>query len=187
MARDVALRLGAAQQAQPGAVGRVGAGCSMSAGIPSAGQIVDDVRVKHPQACAAAKIRDYPSVMHQLPWPSRYALFHDLEQVAGLNWAHVGVQGPALARKVGLGDLYLAAALQKPSEAAGPRAGSQLLQQATVASARACQAAADYPPRDRRAKTAQALIRVARRAGPGPRSLRRVQTLRSRRRAATGL
>lgn len=90
-ARDVALSLKAAHQAQRGAVVLVGAGCSMSAGIPSAGQIVDYVRVKHPQAYAAAKDRDYPSVMHQLPWQSRYALFHNLVRVAGLNWAHVAL------------------------------------------------------------------------------------------------
>lgn len=60
-----------------------------SAGVPTAWQITDYVRSRHPEAYAAASGHDYPSVMLKLPWQSRYALFHNLVRVAGLIWAHL--------------------------------------------------------------------------------------------------
>jgi hypothetical protein len=88
---DVVSALREAHKRRCSAVILSGAGCSVSAGVPTAWEITDYIRFRHPEAHAAASGHDYPSVMHKLAWQSRYALFHNLVRVAGLNWAHVGL------------------------------------------------------------------------------------------------
>lgn len=85
---DIAAALEASGERRQ-AVFVVGAGCSVTAGVPLAHEVVDYVRHRYPKACAGAASDSYPDVMHRLTWQSRYALFHGLVRLAGLNWAHV--------------------------------------------------------------------------------------------------
>lgn len=87
---ELAAALVTAQQNRRQAVFMIGAGCSMSAGIPLADEIVDYCRVVHHAAYAAAgDSHRYWTVMKRLPWQSRYALLHGLVNMASLNWAHL--------------------------------------------------------------------------------------------------
>ena len=69
----------------------VGAGCSVSAGIPAAGGVVAEVQRDHPRAYTQAEERSYPQVMAQLSPAERRDLLARFIDDASVNWAHVCV------------------------------------------------------------------------------------------------
>jgi hypothetical protein len=69
----------------------LGAGCSISAGIPSASDIVRQIKVKFPAAYARAVSDDYPDCMAALERGVRRDLIGDYIDKAKINWAHVAL------------------------------------------------------------------------------------------------
>src|SRR2546427_2806000 len=70
----------------------VGAGCSVSAGIPSAGGFVKRIREQWPAACGRApEANTYPECMARLSADARHDLIAEYVHKAKINWAHVGI------------------------------------------------------------------------------------------------
>lgn len=80
----------------------LGAGCSVTAGIPLARDIVAYARVNYASLQAGGNRRtgrpptrvaipDYPALMHRLKGHARYWMFHRLVSVSSLNWSHVAL------------------------------------------------------------------------------------------------
>jgi tetratricopeptide (TPR) repeat protein len=67
----------------------IGAGCSVSAGIPLANGFVEQVKQRYPMAWKRAARKDYPYVMRELDTGPRYRLIAEYVEKAKLNWAHV--------------------------------------------------------------------------------------------------
>ena len=67
----------------------IGAGCSVSAGIPHAAGLVEIIRTNHPQAYARAKAKGYPQCMAELSPSQRRLLISQQVNQAKINWAHV--------------------------------------------------------------------------------------------------
>ena len=51
----------------------IGAGCSVSAGIPTAGEFVDVIEERYPRAFGRAKEKTYPATMAELASGERWA------------------------------------------------------------------------------------------------------------------
>ena len=64
----------------------LGAGCSISAGIPSASDIVRQIKVKFPAAYARAASHDYPDCMAALERGVRRDLIGAYIDKAKINW-----------------------------------------------------------------------------------------------------
>ena len=69
----------------------LGAGCSISAGIPSASDIVRHIRVKFPAAYARAASHDYPDCMAALERGVRRDLIGAYIDKAQIDWAHIAL------------------------------------------------------------------------------------------------
>jgi tetratricopeptide (TPR) repeat protein len=69
----------------------LGAGCSISAGIPSASEIVRHIKAKFPAAYARAASHDYPDCMAALERGVRRDLVGAYIDKAKINWAHVAL------------------------------------------------------------------------------------------------
>jgi tetratricopeptide (TPR) repeat protein len=69
----------------------LGAGCSISAGIPSASEIVRNIKVKFPAAYARAASDDYPDCMAALERGLRRDLIGAYIDKAQINWAHIAL------------------------------------------------------------------------------------------------
>lgn len=69
----------------------LGAGCSISAGIPSASDIVRQIKVKFPAAYARAASHDYPDCMAALERGVRRDLIGAYIDKAKINWAHIAL------------------------------------------------------------------------------------------------
>lgn len=69
----------------------LGAGCSISAGIPSASDIVRHIKVKFPAAYARAASHDYPDCMAALERGVRRDLIGAYIDKAHINWAHIAL------------------------------------------------------------------------------------------------
>lgn len=69
----------------------LGAGCSISAGIPSAIDIVRQIKVKFPAAYARAASHDYPDCMAALDRGVRRDLIGAYIDKAKINWAHIAL------------------------------------------------------------------------------------------------
>lgn len=69
----------------------LGAGCSISAGIPSASDIVGQIKVKFPAAYARAASHDYPDCMAALERGVRRDLIGAYIDKAKINWAHIAL------------------------------------------------------------------------------------------------
>lgn len=69
----------------------VGAGCSVTAGIPTAAGFVDAVKKEYPQAYKRAREKTYPACMAQLSKGQRRDLIARYVDEARINWAHLGI------------------------------------------------------------------------------------------------
>ncbi|MBR7800907.1 hypothetical protein, partial [Undibacterium fentianense] len=70
----------------------VGAGCSKSAGIPLAREIISEIEKKFPEAYSQAEKRnDYNDVMSQLTSQQRRILLNKHIEKAKVNWAHLAL------------------------------------------------------------------------------------------------
>ena len=86
---DVADCLRNAKERQQPCSFLVGAGCSVSAGIPTALGLVEQVRDRYPAAYARAREKTYPNVMAELGVGSRYDFIATITERSTVNWAHV--------------------------------------------------------------------------------------------------
>ena len=69
----------------------LGAGCSISAGIPLASGIVRQIKVKFPAAYARAASHDYSECMAALDRGVRRDLIGTYVDAAKINWAHIAL------------------------------------------------------------------------------------------------
>ena len=69
----------------------LGAGCSVSAGVPTAAGIVKLIKDKHPRSHERAEPKTYPKCMEQLSVAERRDMIAGLVDAAKLNWAHVAI------------------------------------------------------------------------------------------------
>jgi hypothetical protein len=69
----------------------IGAGCSVSAGIPLASGFVNRIREERNAAYRRAKTKTYPDVMAELSDGDRRDLVADAIDKAHINWAHIAI------------------------------------------------------------------------------------------------
>ncbi|MCE5313433.1 MAG: hypothetical protein ABFD49_07700 [Armatimonadota bacterium] len=69
----------------------IGAGCSVTAGIPAASGVVECIRKRHPAAHNRAEPKTYPSCMAQLTLGHRRGLIGEIIKNAQINWAHIAI------------------------------------------------------------------------------------------------
>jgi tetratricopeptide (TPR) repeat protein len=70
----------------------IGAGCSVSAGIPDASGIVARIAKEYPSAYADAEPKDYATCMETLPQAHRQKLICDIiAESKNVNWAHIAI------------------------------------------------------------------------------------------------
>ena len=67
----------------------IGAGCSVTAGIPTANEIVEEIKNKHKRAYKRAKQKDYAHCMGELLPGERHDLIVKYIDEAKINWAHM--------------------------------------------------------------------------------------------------
>jgi tetratricopeptide (TPR) repeat protein len=88
---DIAEVLGPPGAAQRCCSVLVGAGCSISAGIPSALEIVRQIKIKFPTAYMRAASHDYPGCMAAIDRGVRRDLIGTYIDEAKINWAHIAL------------------------------------------------------------------------------------------------
>jgi hypothetical protein len=69
----------------------IGAGCSKSAGIPLANEIVTDVQKLFPIKASLAKEQTYPHVMGELELGERKEIIDNYILKSKINWAHIAI------------------------------------------------------------------------------------------------
>jgi len=67
----------------------IGAGCSVSAGIPLASQFVEIIKDQYPSAYGRAETKTYPHCMYELEPGIRRDLIARYIDQAKINWAHI--------------------------------------------------------------------------------------------------
>ncbi|MCY0989973.1 hypothetical protein OV203_22735 [Nannocystis sp. ILAH1] len=87
--RDVAEVLRQARERGEPASILIGAGASVTAGIPLATGFVDEVRRRFPNGYERAVEKTYPHVMREINDGERHELISHYVRAARLNWAHV--------------------------------------------------------------------------------------------------
>lgn len=88
---DVAHRLRRNKDNGDGCVLLIGAGCSVSAGIPSPSGFVEIIQREYPVAASRAKAKDYPHCMGELSPADRHRLMTRYIDTAKINWAHIAI------------------------------------------------------------------------------------------------
>ena len=102
--KDIAEVLRRAKDNGRGAALLIGAGCSVTADIPTADQFVKIIKKNHKQVYQRAEKKTYPSCMAEfLPGERRELIAHYVDR-AKINWAHVCI---ALLMKHGYIDRVL--------------------------------------------------------------------------------
>ena len=82
----------AMRNARGGCVFLIGAGCSLSAGIPVARHFIAEIKTKFPSAFKrASDQKNYNSVMSQLTTSQRADLLNHYIEQARINWAHLAL------------------------------------------------------------------------------------------------
>ncbi|GEM_PF-2237899 len=69
----------------------VGAGCSVSAGIPLADEIVNDLEERYEDEIKCIEIKNYGDCMSKLTPVERRRLINSYVSNAKINWAHIGI------------------------------------------------------------------------------------------------
>ncbi|MBA7597835.1 MAG: hypothetical protein GH143_02410 [Calditrichaeota bacterium] len=69
----------------------IGAGCSVKAGIPTAGEFVKIIRKEYPRDYDRAPEKTYPHCMAVLHYGERRELIAKYVDKAKVNWAHIGI------------------------------------------------------------------------------------------------
>jgi NAD-dependent SIR2 family protein deacetylase len=69
----------------------IGAGCSVSAGIPTAGGFVEEIRRRYPRAYQRAAEKAYPKCMAELAPGERRNIIAEYVDRAKVNWAHLSI------------------------------------------------------------------------------------------------
>ncbi len=69
----------------------IGAGCSVKAGIPTAGEFVKIIRKEYPRNYDRALEKTYPHCMAELHYGERRELIAKYVDKAKVNWAHIGI------------------------------------------------------------------------------------------------
>jgi tetratricopeptide (TPR) repeat protein len=69
----------------------IGAGCSVTAGIPDAAGLVQKIQECFPVTCRDLKNQDYPSCMAGLSEVQRRNLINKYIKEAKINWAHIAI------------------------------------------------------------------------------------------------
>ena len=82
----------------------IGAGCSVTGGIPTAQGFVDVIKEKYPRAYGRAEEKTYPKCMAQLAVSEQRDLIAHFVDQAKINWAHIAL---AQLMKVGYIDRVL--------------------------------------------------------------------------------
>ena len=88
---DIVETLKAAKERKVSAVLLVGAGCSVSAGIPTANQFVKIIADRYPRSYERATQKQYPHCMAELSVSERRHLVVEYIDKAVVNWAHIGI------------------------------------------------------------------------------------------------
>ena len=101
---DVKETLQVARSRRRGCTLLIGAGCSVTAGIPTAAGFVEIIRNEHKQAFARAAEKTYAQVMAELLLAERRDLIARYVDQAQINWAHLCI---ALLLKEGYVDRVL--------------------------------------------------------------------------------
>jgi Sir2 family len=83
----------------PGAL-FIGAGCSRSAGIPTAPELVELIRQRHPEDWERAVAKDYQKCMDQLDPTYQRRLIQDVVKNSQLNLTHVAIASLMKGRKI---------------------------------------------------------------------------------------
>ncbi|MDZ4414856.1 hypothetical protein ORL59_14805 [Bacillus cereus] len=69
----------------------IGAGCSVTANIPTAEGMVDAIKKEFPGEFKRAKIKDYPNIMSKLTPSERRNLISRIVKDAKINWTHIAI------------------------------------------------------------------------------------------------
>ena len=69
----------------------IGAGCSVTAGIPTAQGFVDIIKERHPRDYERADPKTYPNCMAQLSIDEQRSLIAEHVDKAKINWAHIAL------------------------------------------------------------------------------------------------
>ncbi len=69
----------------------IGAGCSVSAGIPLANEIVEHIKNKYSDWYDKAETKDYSTCMSKLKPQKRFMLIKNYVKNAKMNWASIGI------------------------------------------------------------------------------------------------
>lgn len=69
----------------------IGAGCSVTAGIPTAQGFVDFIKEKHPRSYERANPKTYPKCMAELSVDEQRSLIVDFVDKAKINWGHIAL------------------------------------------------------------------------------------------------
>jgi tetratricopeptide (TPR) repeat protein len=88
---DIVETLKAAKERKVSAVLLVGAGCSVTAGVPTANQFVKLIAERYPRSYERAKQKQYPQCMAELSVAERRHLVSEYIDQAIINWAHIGI------------------------------------------------------------------------------------------------
>ena len=88
---DVVEALKRAKEAKQKCTLLIGAGCSVTAGIPLAKGFVDIIAERYPRAYDHATEKTYPYCMSSLSPGERYELVAEYVDKAKLNWAHIAI------------------------------------------------------------------------------------------------
>lgn len=69
----------------------IGAGCSVTANIPAAQDMVEAIKKEFPGEFKRAKIKDYPNTMSKLTPSERRNLISRIVKDAKINWTHIAI------------------------------------------------------------------------------------------------
>jgi tetratricopeptide (TPR) repeat protein len=86
---DVAETLRNARRRHRGCTLLVGAGCSVSAGIPTARDMATEAETLYSRACSRVQDKDYPHIMAALSPDERHEIVARYVDSAKVNWAHL--------------------------------------------------------------------------------------------------
>ena len=88
---DLVETVGASKARGRGSTLLIGAGCSVTAGVPTAAGFVDLIKDRFPSAFSRAEGETYAKCMAQLSPGERQELIGEFVSEARLNWAHIAI------------------------------------------------------------------------------------------------